>query len=48
MDALEAIFTRRSICKYAPNPVPEPLVKQLLQAAMSAPSAGISFKAVMI
>lgn len=40
MEAMEAILTRRSIRKYAPNPVPDTIVKQLLQAAMSAPSAG--------
>jgi nitroreductase len=40
MDAIEALLTRRSIRKYAPNPVSDTVVKQLLQAAMSAPSAG--------
>ncbi len=40
MDAMEAILTRRSIRKYSPNPVSEQLVKQMLAAAMSAPSAG--------
>jgi nitroreductase len=39
MDALEAILTRRSIRKYEEKPVPEELVKKLLAAAMSAPSA---------
>lgn len=36
---MEAIFTRRSIRKYTREPVPESLVKELLQAAMAAPSA---------
>jgi len=40
MDALEAILTRRSIRKYEDRPVPDDLVKALLAAAMSAPSAG--------
>jgi nitroreductase len=40
MDALEAIFTRRSIRKYTPEPVSEEDLKTLLAAAMSAPSAG--------
>ncbi len=40
MDALEAIRTRRSIRRYTPEPVSEETVKVLLEAAMSAPSAG--------
>lgn len=39
MDALEAIFTRRSIRKYLDQSVPENLVERLLAAAMQAPSA---------
>jgi nitroreductase len=39
MDAMEAILTRRSIRKYTTQPVSDELVKELLQAAMSAPSA---------
>ena len=39
MDTLEAIHTRRSIRKYQDRPVPDELVRQLLAAAMSAPSA---------
>jgi nitroreductase len=39
MDAVEAIFTRRSIRKYLDKPVPEELVEKLLAAAMQAPSA---------
>jgi nitroreductase len=39
MDTLEAIRTRRSVRKYQDRPVPEELVRQLLAAAMSAPSA---------
>jgi nitroreductase len=39
MDALTAIFTRRSIRKYTNQPVSDDAVKILLQAAMSAPSA---------
>ncbi len=40
MDALETIYTRRSIRTFKPEPVPAALVTQLLEAAMSAPSAG--------
>lgn len=39
MDTLEAIHTRRSIRKYQDMPVPEDLVRQVLAAAMHAPSA---------
>jgi nitroreductase len=39
MDALETIHTRRSIRKYQDRPVPEELIRQVLAAAMSAPSA---------
>jgi len=39
MDAIEAIFTRRSIRKYLDKPVPEEIVEKLLAAAMQAPSA---------
>jgi nitroreductase len=40
MDVLEAIHTRRSIRKYENKPVPQELIKEILAAAMSAPSAG--------
>ena len=40
MEALETILTRHSIRKYTPTPVPDSLVTEILQAAMSAPSAG--------
>lgn len=39
MEAIEAIMTRRSIRKYTDKPVTDEMVKQLLQAAMAAPSA---------
>ena len=39
MEAMEALLTRRSIRKYTNQPVPEQLVKHLLEAAMCAPSA---------
>jgi Nitroreductase family len=38
-DALTAILTRRSIREYTPHPVPEEMIKLLLEAGMSAPSA---------
>ena len=40
MDAIEAILTRRSIRRYTSQGVPESAVRQVLEAAMSAPSAG--------
>lgn len=40
LDILEAIHTRRSIRKYAPDPVPEEQITTMLSAAMTAPSAG--------
>lgn len=40
MDALEAILTRRSIRTYKQQPVPQELINKVLEAAMSAPSAG--------
>ena len=42
MDALEVIFTRRSIRKYTGEPVTEDEVKTLLEAGMNAPSANNS------
>jgi nitroreductase len=39
MDTLEAIHTRRSIRQYQELPVSEELLKELLSAAMAAPSA---------
>ena len=42
MDAIEAIFTRRSIRRYLDKPVPEELVQKLLAAAMQAPAPGTS------
>jgi nitroreductase len=38
-DALTAILTRRSIRDYTPQPVPEELIRLLLEAAQAAPSA---------
>ena len=40
MDTLEAIRTRRSVRKYKHQSVPKELVRELLAAAMQAPSAG--------
>ena len=40
MDAIEAILSRRSIRKYTTKSVSKELIKNLLEAAMSAPSAG--------
>ena len=40
MDAMEALFSRRSIRKYTAGPITEEVLKELLEAAMSAPSAG--------
>lgn len=40
MEAMEVILSRRSIRKYTEQPVPDEAIKELLEAAMSAPSAG--------
>jgi nitroreductase len=40
MDAMDAILSRRSIRKYTKQPVSDETIKELLEAAMSAPSAG--------
>ena len=39
MEAMEAILSRRSIRQYTGEPVLEAVIKELLEAAMSAPSA---------
>jgi len=40
MDAMHALFSRRSIRKYTAEPVSDQTIKEVLEAAMSAPSAG--------
>jgi nitroreductase len=40
MNVFEAIETRRSVRKYRPQPVPDGHLKQILEAARLAPSAG--------
>lgn len=40
MEALEAIRSRRSIRKYTDEPVSDDLIREILDAAMMAPSAG--------
>lgn len=40
MDTMKAILTRRSVRKYNKKPLHDKDVKELLEAAMSAPSAG--------
>ncbi len=40
MDALEAIFTRRSIRKFESAPVSDELIDKIIRAGMAAPSAG--------
>jgi len=40
MDAMEALITRRSIRSYTSSPVSLELVRELIRAAMQAPSAG--------
>ena len=42
MDALFAIYTRRSVRQYAPGKVEEDQIDKLLRAGMAAPSAGNS------
>jgi nitroreductase len=40
MDALDAIFTRRSIRRYTDEPIGDQHIETLLRAGMAAPSAG--------
>jgi len=40
MDAMEAMLTRKSIRKYNKKPISDKTLKELLEAGMSAPSAG--------
>src|SRR5512137_531435 len=40
MDTREAIHSRRSLRQFTSDPVPEEVVRELLAAAMQAPSAG--------
>jgi nitroreductase len=40
MDAMDMLFSRRSVRQYLPKPVSRELLHELLHAAMSAPSAG--------
>ena len=40
MEALQAIKTRRSIRKFLDKPVSREMIRELLEAAMFAPSAG--------
>jgi nitroreductase len=40
MDAMEALFSRRSIRKYSAGRITEEVLREILEAAMSAPSAG--------
>ena len=40
MDAMEAILTRRSVRKYSKKRLSKKIIKELLEAAMYAPSAG--------
>ena len=40
MEAMEALYSRRSIRKYTTGPISEKLLRDILEAAMSAPSAG--------
>ena len=40
MDAMEAILTRRSVRQYTQGSIPDDTIRSLLEAAMSAPSAG--------
>jgi nitroreductase len=40
MDIIEALLTRRSVRSFTDEPVTEEQIKQLLRAAMQAPSAG--------
>ncbi|HDR06774.1 MAG TPA: nitroreductase family protein, partial [Candidatus Coatesbacteria bacterium] len=40
MDALEALYTRRSIRAFRDEPVPPGVIKKILKAGIQAPSGG--------
>jgi len=40
MEITEAIKRRTSIREYKPTPIPDSVIKELLEAAIQAPSAG--------
>ena len=40
MEAMDAILSRRSIRRYTGEGIPDPVIEEILRAAMSAPSAG--------
>ena len=39
MEAREALLTRRSVRRYKPDPIPEPVLREILEAGLAAPSA---------
>ncbi|MBQ7912385.1 MAG: nitroreductase [Clostridia bacterium] len=47
MDALQAMLTRKSIKKYKPDPLPQELIDQIIQAGLNAPS-GLNKQAPII
>ena len=47
MDALQAMLTRKSIKKYKPDPVPQALIDQIIEAGLNAPS-GLNKQAPII
>lgn len=40
MNTLDAIFTRRSIRSFTPEPIPDEIMRAIIQAAAAAPSGG--------
>ena len=40
MDSIDYILTRRSIRKYTKQTIPDEMIKELIEAGVSAPSAG--------
>ena len=40
LSTLEAIYTLRAVRRYKPDPIPEPIVEQILEAGTKAPSGG--------
>jgi hypothetical protein len=38
LGVLEAIYTARALCRFKPDPVPEALITQVLDAAIRTPS----------
>jgi len=47
MEAMEALFSRRSIRKYTADTISENVLREILEAAMTAPQQVISSRGIL-